>query len=262
MAVVGVPGWIGQSAVGETGQRWMADARVALRLPATGWMSDMAGRSKESIIYINTADHNYNYIHLQNELFSRGTTPVRIEVTQHLASYSTGAPLFNFPAELQNEYIHLYITSNVMGRGGEGGKAGSREGKPGGNCINNWIGGRLRIDNRGAICGGGGGGGSVAVGGGVSSGGSGGRPLGLGGVAEGRDKQDGANASYDSPGPAIHNGRYNSTGGAGGEVGSAGGGGIAPGGQSDAYPGGAAGWAVAGTAPTWINRGNVYGPST
>lgn len=45
MAVVNVPGWIGSSAVDVTGKRWMTEARVALRLPAAGWMSEMAGKS-------------------------------------------------------------------------------------------------------------------------------------------------------------------------------------------------------------------------
>lgn len=38
-------GWVGSSAVAETGQRWMSAARTSLRLPAAGWMSEMVNRS-------------------------------------------------------------------------------------------------------------------------------------------------------------------------------------------------------------------------
>lgn len=248
--------WIGSQAVTETGKRWAQEQFLAVRLPAAGWYSSLNGRSREVTIYINTANHNYNYVDLQNALYAQGTTPVRIEVTQHLASYSTLVPCFNFPADLQNEYITLYITSNVMGRGGDGATAGSRYGKPGGGAISNWIGGRLRIDNRGAICGGGGGGEGRSLNSNLSTAGSGGRPLGLGGTGEGRDSVNGNNASYDSPGASARNSRYDQNGGAGGEVGSNGGNSS---GNGSGEGVGAAGMAVAGTTPTWINRGNIYG---
>ncbi|ENB5604994.1 receptor-recognizing protein, partial [Shigella flexneri] len=45
MAVVGIPGWIGTSAVAETGQRWMTAASRELRLGNPSWMSQFAGRS-------------------------------------------------------------------------------------------------------------------------------------------------------------------------------------------------------------------------
>lgn len=265
MAVSG--GWVGSSAVDETGQRWISAARSTLRLPAYGgWMSEMVGRSREDVIYVSGNDHNYNYIHLQNELMNRGTTPVKIIVQGHLAAMNTGSPCFNFPAELRNEYIHLYIQSNVMGRGGDGGGSTSHGGKNGGNAINNWIGGRLRIENVGAICGGGGGGGDVGLGGNNATvaGGSGGRPLGLGGgynYGGSGGKTNGNNASYDSPGARTGSVNYGTNmGGAGGEVGSGGEAGIASGADNQTrFPGGAAGMAVAGTTPTWINRGNIYG---
>ena len=41
MAIVGYPGWIGSSAVTETGQRWMSAARTAVRQSAAGWMSQL-----------------------------------------------------------------------------------------------------------------------------------------------------------------------------------------------------------------------------
>lgn len=46
MAIQNLPAWIGSSAVNETGQRWMSQARPVVRLPSAGWMSEMAGRSK------------------------------------------------------------------------------------------------------------------------------------------------------------------------------------------------------------------------
>lgn len=46
MAIVGVPGWIGSSAVNETGQRWMSAAGAAVRRPAPFYMSQLASQSK------------------------------------------------------------------------------------------------------------------------------------------------------------------------------------------------------------------------
>lgn len=43
-------GWVGSSAVAETGQRWMSQARTTLRLPAAGWMSEMVGKTKFNIV--------------------------------------------------------------------------------------------------------------------------------------------------------------------------------------------------------------------
>lgn len=49
MAIVGVPGWIGTSAVAETGQRWMSAAGSAVRIGAPFWMSQMANQSVYNI---------------------------------------------------------------------------------------------------------------------------------------------------------------------------------------------------------------------
>jgi len=49
MAIVGVPGWIGSSAVDETGERWMAQAGAKVRLTTPFWMSQMAGQSVYNI---------------------------------------------------------------------------------------------------------------------------------------------------------------------------------------------------------------------
>lgn len=43
-------GWVGSSAVAETGQRYMSAARTTLRLSAAGWMSEMIGKSKANAI--------------------------------------------------------------------------------------------------------------------------------------------------------------------------------------------------------------------
>ncbi|QPX73627.1 putative distal long tail fiber assembly catalyst [Cronobacter phage vB_CsaM_Cronuts] len=49
MAIVGVPGWIGSSAVDETGERWMAQAGAKVRLTTPFYMSRMAGQSVYNI---------------------------------------------------------------------------------------------------------------------------------------------------------------------------------------------------------------------
>lgn len=49
MAIIGVPGWIGSSAVAETGQRWMSAAGSAVRIGVPFWMSGMAGQSVYNI---------------------------------------------------------------------------------------------------------------------------------------------------------------------------------------------------------------------
>lgn len=51
MAIVGVPGWIGSSAVTETGQRWMSAAGNAVRIGTPFYMSRMAGQSVYNITF-------------------------------------------------------------------------------------------------------------------------------------------------------------------------------------------------------------------
>lgn len=261
MSVVNTPGWIGSSAANETGQRWMSAARSVLRLPGTGWMSEMAGRTKE--IEINLyANHNFDWATLVNEINSRGVAgnAFKVTISGDLVGYTTGTPTLYFPASFAScAYIKIVNNATLYGRGGDGGTAGSREGKAGGVCITNEIGGKLQIENNGAICGGGGGGGGSAVGSNLVSGGSGGRPFGAAGISEGRDKQDGYAATLTSPGPQPPATRYGSIGGYGGEVGSPGGNGNKAGDQADGYPGGAAGWAINGNSPTWLKVGVIYG---
>ncbi|MDV1094942.1 hypothetical protein ACSI5N_25295 (plasmid) [Raoultella ornithinolytica] len=45
MPIVGVPGWIGGSAVEVTGKRWMDQAGAAVRVGVPFWMSDLNGRN-------------------------------------------------------------------------------------------------------------------------------------------------------------------------------------------------------------------------
>lgn len=59
MAIVGVPGWIGSSAVAETGQRWMSAAGSAVRIGVPFWMSQMAGQSVYNIS-IPIYERHYN----------------------------------------------------------------------------------------------------------------------------------------------------------------------------------------------------------
>lgn len=49
MPIVNVPGWIGSSAVTQTGQRWMGAAGESLNLSKPFWMSQMAGLPKGNL---------------------------------------------------------------------------------------------------------------------------------------------------------------------------------------------------------------------
>ncbi|HAN5059548.1 TPA: receptor-recognizing protein [Escherichia coli] len=257
MPIVGVPGWIGSSAVSVTDQRWMSAARTAVQLPAAGSMSQMAGRSKE-VQYSIGANHNYNKDTLINYLKSQGATPVVVTITGDLVSSSSGVPCLDFPSSLTNSYISLVINAGVTvyGRGGNGGS--NAGGGAGGNAINNGIGTRLRITNNGAIAGGGGGGGGGNYGR-LSFGGGGGRPFGAGGSSS--HMGSGATAgSISAPGAgsAGKGGLSVYKGGSGGNVGAAGGRCNIQGNGTE-YNGGAAGKAVTGNAPTWTKVGAIYG---
>lgn len=257
MAIVGVPGWIGESAVNETGQRWMDAAMRAVRVSVPGWMSSMAGQSKE-IIHTLGADHNFNGQWFRDRCFEAGSTPIVFNITGDLVSYSKDVPLFFMYGDTPNEYVQLNIHGVTMyGRGGNGGS--NSPGSAGGHCIQNDIGGRLRINNGGAIAGGGGGGGGGNRGR-LSFGGGGGRPFGAGGSSS--HMSSGATAgTISAPGKgSVGEGSLSAyTGGAGGNVGAAGGR-CNTQGTGTEYNGGAAGYAVIGSAPTWINVGAIYGP--
>lgn len=238
-------GWVGSSAVSETGQRWMSAAMQAVRLSRPAYMSAMVGRSKE-IHYSIGASNSYNKDTLINWMKAQGSTPVVITITGNLVSHSAGVPCLDFPSSLTNEYVTLIINSGVTvyGRGGNGSTTGSA-GQAGGTAINNAIGTRLRITNNGAIAGGGGGGGGASLqnswpSNGTAAGG-GGRPFGAGGSTSYRP---GSNASLTAPG-------------AGGNVGAAGGAGWGK--NLSISGGGAAGKAVTGNAPRWDKVGTIYG---
>lgn len=47
-------GWVGSSAVGETGQRWMSAAGPAIRVGVPFWMSGLVGKSKGPVVTIGT----------------------------------------------------------------------------------------------------------------------------------------------------------------------------------------------------------------
>lgn len=258
MPIVGVPGWIGSSAVSVTGQRWMSAARTAVQLPAAGSMSQMAGRSKE-VQYSIGANHNYNKDTLINYLKSQGATPVVVTITGDLVSSSSGVPCLDFPSSLTNSYISLVINAGVTvyGRGGNGGVKGG--GAAGGTAINNGIGTRLRITNNGAIAGGGGGGGAVSLKNSYptngSCGGGGGRPFGVGGKIGSDSILSGSNASLTTAGTGGTTVQYGA--GNGGNVGAGGGRGWGKNVYTSA--GGAAGAAVTGNAPTWTKVGAIYG---
>lgn len=258
MAVVGVPGWIGSSAVNETGQRWMSQAAGQLRLGVPCWMSQFAGRSRE-IIHTLGADHNFNGQWFRDRCFEAGSTPIVFNITGDLVSYSKDVPLFFMYGDTPNEYVQLNIHGVTMyGRGGNGGS--NSPGSAGGHCIQNDIGGRLRINNGGAIAGGGGGGGGGNRGR-LVFGGGGGRPFGAGGSSS--NMSSGATAgSISDPGKgSVGVGSLSAySGGAGGNVGAAGGR-CNTHGNGTEYNGGAAGYAVIGSAPTWQNRGAIYGPA-
>lgn len=258
MAVVGVPGWIGSSAANETGQRWMSQAAGQLRLGVPCWMSQFSGRSRE-IIHTLGADHNFNGQWFRDRCFEAGSTPIVFNITGDLVSYSKDVPLFFMYGDTPNEYVQLNIHGVTMfGRGGNGGS--NSPGSAGGHCIQNDIGGRLRINNGGAIAGGGGGGGGGNRGR-LIFGGGGGRPFGAGGSSS--HMSSGATAgSISAPGKgSVGEGSLSAyTGGSGGNVGAAGGR-CNTHGNGTEYNGGAAGYAVIGSSPTWQNRGAIYGPA-
>ena len=257
MAVVGVGGWIGSSAKAETGKDWMSAAMGTLGVPVPGWMSQLAGKSKE-VQYSIGANHNYNKDTLINYLRSIGSTAAVVTITGDLVSYSSAVACLEFPSDLQNSYITLIINSGVTvyGRGGNGGS--NSAGSAGGAAIQNGIGNRLRITNRGAIAGGGGGGGGGNRGR-LIFGGGGGRPFGAGGSSS-HMSSGAAAGTISAPGRgSVGEGSLSAyTGGSGGNVG-AGGGRCNTHGNGTEYNGGAAGAAVTGNAPRWDAVGAIYG---
>lgn len=248
-------GWVGSSAVNETGQRWMSAAMEAVRLGRPAWMSQMVGRSKE-VYYSIGSNHSYNKDTLVNYLKSQGTTPVVVTITGDIVSHSASVPCLDFPSDLANEYVTLIINGgvHVWGRGGNGGN--NAAGGAGGTAINNGIGTRLRITNNGVIAGGGGGGyWSPMPQMKLTFGGGGGRPFGAAGGSANMEQAATA-GTISAPGRGSVNGIY--YGGNGGDAGGAGGKCYIRG-QGSEYNGGAAGKAVTGNAPRWDKVGTTYG---
>lgn len=262
MAVEGP--WVGWSARVQTGDPWMAGAAQRLRMGIPFWMSNMIGRSVE-VIHTLGADHNFNGQWFRDRCFEAGSAPIVFNITGNLVSYSRDVPLFFMYGDTPNEYVQLNIGGGVhmWGRGGQGGwthSGGDGNGQQGGHCIQNDIGGRLRINNGGVICGGGGGGGGIAYrphsgANWQDIGGGGGRPFGPGGGGG----YSGGAASYDGPGGGYNYGNAHS--GQGGDAGANGQNAWYDGGKVlKVGAGGAAGYAVIGSAPTWQNVGVIYGP--
>ncbi|HBL9113083.1 TPA: receptor-recognizing protein [Enterobacter hormaechei] len=265
-------GWVGSSAVSETGQRWMSAAGSAVRVGTPFWMGTLVGKSREQVINVS-ANSNYSWSTLINQIKSLGVTgnAFRVNITGTIVSSSTGAPCLNFTSELAScAYILLVINSGqmVLGRGGNGGGGGNGDaniGKPGGPAITNAIGTKLRIQNNGIIGGGGGGGGAVGAGNNkpTYSGGGGGRPFGIGGTKTfPNGGGNGSNASLTAPGAGYTSTSLGtSIGGRGGDLGSAGATASHSGGGKNItpYAGGAGGAAVNGNAPTWVTVGTIYG---
>ena len=262
MAVEGP--WVGWSARVQTGDPWMGGAAQRLRMGIPFWMSNMIGRSVE-VIHTLGADHNFNGQWFRDRCFEAGSAPIVFNITGNLVSYSRDVPLFFMYGDTPNEYVQLNIGGGVhmWGRGGQGGwthSGGDGNGQQGGHCIQNDIGGRLRINNGGVICGGGGGGGGIAYRPHSGAnwrdiGGGGGRPFGPGGGGG----YSGGAASYDGPGGGYNYGNAHS--GQGGDAGANGQNAWYDGGKVlKVGAGGAAGYAVIGSAPTWQNVGVIYGP--
>lgn len=278
MAVTTVPGWIGQSAVSETGKNWMTEARVALRLSAAGYLSEMAGRSVEQTVNYsigtNNAYSNATLINYANGLGNRSITNLIITVTGTIISNTAGAPCLNFSAAPFNEFksVHLIINSGirVSGRGGNGASLTMTGGAfksfiaatAGGVGITNSIGTKLRISNNGIISGGGGGGGGAAC---VydesddGAAGGGGCPLGAAGQRGATNNGGVSGAAGTATGAGAGGKSGNATGGAGGGFGAAGATGVAGSGTRKTSGGAAAGAALNGSAPTWGTLGTIQG---
>lgn len=253
MTITTVPGWIGSSAVTETGKRWMSEARTVVRLSASGYMSELAGKSKEILVTINTSSNTFSSTWLVDHIESLAGGNMTNQLVRVVIT--SGTTLINDPTNLEEEVIYIPDTwgsceniiiennGRILGRGGNGGGQWAG-GRPGYHGIQNDLGTKLIIRNYGIIGGGGGGGSSAhrEIAGGREYGGGGGAPLGLGGRAP---YANGSNASIDQPGAGAE---YAGRGGAWGQNGVA-----------DSYAGGVAGMAVRNKAPTWEVRGTIHG---
>lgn len=163
--------WMGISAKQETGEQWMGQARVALRLPFAGWMSEMKGRSVE-VRYINTSNINRANIF---QLMGSPSVPNQY-IFENTATISGGVAggfalrTGRFPAGSTLTIINKHY---ILGGGGNGAPISGGTGSAGGHAI--ILDFPTFVDNTaGNIAGGGGGGGAYNNQGDVRNGGGGG----------------------------------------------------------------------------------------
>lgn len=242
-------GWVGTSAKGETGKAWMGEARLELRLPKAGWMSEMIGKSTE-VRYINTVNRT------QASIFEIMGSPTSATVyifennaiisaaTQSGWALQTGS----FPA---GSTLTIINRGSIRGGGGNGGgtNSASKTGSAGGTAL--VLNFPTTIDNTsGSIWGGGGGGGESPYGAG-SGGGGAGTPAGLGGSGRYGSADNGTATAGGQP----KGGSGGNSAGAGGGLGSAGAAGRSGG------AGGRGGYSVESNsnAATWIAVGDRRG---
>lgn len=278
-----VPGFIlsGDTIINETGTGNVNDAANIVRVfNRPFWMTDLIGKSKEQIINITQADHNFPYQWLIDRINETGRTGQVIVVNIHGDLVSLpGSPCLYFPAYMGDTVsITINIYAQVFGRGGDGagtqmGQGYAPNGGNGNHAIQTEIGSKLIINNMGVIAGGGGGGacawkantsGSPVT---CNGGGGGGRPYGAGGRTDGGDRPGnntpGNPGTFDAPGTAVpyYGGPPSWLAGNGGDVGQSGTGvqhldGNTMHGSSP----GVTGYAVLGAGTQWINYGATYGP--
>lgn len=235
-------GWVGTSAKAETGKGWMSEARLELRLPKAGWMSEMVGKSTE-VKYTNTTNRTQANIHT---LMGSPTVP-NIYVFENTATITASTQggwalqTGSFPA---GSTLKIINRGSIRGGGGDGGTSAPTAGSAGGSAL--VLNFPTTIDNTsGTIWGGGGGGGGRSGDTGGGGGGGAGSPAGRGGTDGGYG------------GTATAGG----SGGAGGGVGGAAGAAGAAGTGIGRAQGGRGGYSVQrnGHAVTWIAVGDRKG---
>lgn len=246
-------GWVGTSAKEETGKAWMSEARLELRLPKAGWMSEMIGQSTE-VRFINTVNRTQANIHT---LMGSPTEP-NIYIFENNATISAATQngwalqTGTFPA---GSTLTIINRGHIRGGGGNGGGQDSNAGAGGTALILNFP---TTIDNTtGTIWGGGGGGGcnTIEFEGAVVAASGGGGGAGIPGGAGGSYKGNwGGAGTATSGGSSDHRFGSNGRGGAPGAAGNTGEG-------RHRQTGGRGGYSVQGNgnAVTWIAVGDRRG---
>lgn len=281
MAISNIPSWIGSSAVNETGERWMSAARTKMRLPAPGWLSELAGRSNEIVVTITASNHNFDTGQLHNLMLSAagGSWPasanwkIVVNPGVQLVGKDTGNCMW-FGGAI-NGTVVIENHGHILGRGGAGGPVTcgsdscSQNGGVGGTAIYRESKITLDIRNYGIISGGGGGGGAgytfSSAGGGrhYGMGGGGGAPFGAAGYVSGPNHpRPGGGGSYEGgAGGGSGGDRGEAHGGGGGGWAAAGG--NAWGNNRMNRSGGGPGAAIGGGGPiNWTSRGDIRGAVT